>query len=341
MTLRPGKLPPALLAHLLAALPKGDPRVLVGPAVGRDAAVIDIGGGRVIVAKMDPVTFATEDIGWYAVNVNANDIACMGARPAWFMATALLPVGAPESLARDTFAQLSNACEALAITLIGGHTEVTPGIDRPIIAGAMIGEAAREDIVDGTLVAPGDAVLLAGSIAVEGTALLAREAADDLRAAGLDADVIDRATRLLFDPGISIVRAAQAACAAARVHLMHDPTEGGIATALHELAAAAGLTLSIDAGAIDSLPETRAVCRALSLDPLGLLASGSLLLVVANEDAASVKSALESVNFPCRRIGTAESGAPRVIMADEVSTPLPAFERDELARYFERERGKR
>ena len=341
MTLRPGKLPQALLAELLATLPHTDPRVLLGPAVGRDAAVIDIGGGRVLVAKMDPVTFAAEDIGWYAVNVNANDIACMGAAPSWFMATALLPEGAAESLARHLFDGLTAACDALGIVLIGGHTEVTPGIDRPIVAGAMLGEAARDDIVDGTRVAPGDAVLLAKPVAVEGTALLAREAADDLRAAGLSDAIIERAASLLFDPGISIVRAARTVCSVTRPHLMHDPTEGGIATALQELAEAAGLTLRVDVDAIDVLPETRAICGALALHPLGLLASGSLLVLVAPDDAAAVKDALDSVKFACRRIGTAESGAARVIMPSEESTPLPVFERDELARYFERERGKR
>lgn len=341
MTLPAGKLPAALLAELLATLRQPDPRVLLGPAVGRDAAVIDIGGGRVLVAKMDPITFAAGDIGWYAVNVNANDIACMGARPSWFLATALLPTGAPESLARDIFGQLTVACDALGIALVGGHTEVTPGIDRPIIAGAMLGEAARDQIVDGAAVAAGDVVLLAGPISVEGTALLAHEAGDALRTAGVDGATIERAAALLHDPGISIVRAAQAACSAASVHLMHDPTEGGIATALAELAAAAALALSIDTRAIEVLAETRTVCDALGLDPLGLLASGSLLLLTAEDDAAAVKNALESVKFSCRRIGTAVSGAPRVIMADEESSPLPVFERDELARYFERERDRR
>lgn len=339
MTLRPGKLPARLLADLLASLPRRDPRVLLGPAIGRDAAVIDIGGGRVIVAKMDPVTFAAENIGWYAVNVNANDIACMGARPSWFMASALLPEGAPESLAREIFAQLTGACDALGIELVGGHTEVTPGIDRPIISGAMIGDADRDAIITGAHVMPGNAVLLAGSIAIEGTALLAREAAGDLRAAGVSDATIARAAALLFDPGISVVRAAQAACGAIRPHVLHDPTEGGIATALHELASASGMTLRVDVASIDVLYETRAICEALALDPMGLLASGALLMLVAPNDEAAVKIALDTVNITCRRIGTAESGPASVILATEESTPLPVVERDELAQYFERERG--
>ncbi len=130
MPLHTGKLPAELLARLLSRVVSRDPRVLLGPTVGEDAALIDL-GDRVLVAKADPVTFATDRIGWYAVHVNANDVACMGARPAWFLATILLPQGAPEALAEDVFAQIEAACEALDITLVGGHTEVTYGLERP------------------------------------------------------------------------------------------------------------------------------------------------------------------------------------------------------------------
>jgi hydrogenase maturation factor len=335
MTLRAGKLPQEQLARLLASLPRRDPRVLLGPGIGRDAAVIDIGGGRVLVAKMDPVTFATEHIGWYAVNVNANDIACMGARPAWFMATALLPPGAPDGMPRRIFDELTAACDALGIELVGGHTEVTVGLDRPIIAGAMLGEAGREEIVTGVGAVPGDVVLLAGGIAIEGTAILAQEAAPALTHAGVPAAVIERASALMFDPGISVVPAAQAVCDVSGPRILHDPTEGGIATALQELAHAAGLTLRIDVEAIDILPETRAVCDALSLNPLGLIASGSLLAIVPAGEAPAVKEALADLKIACQTVGSAEYGAPKVIMASEESTPLPLFERDELARYFD------
>ncbi|MFQ6019121.1 MAG: AIR synthase related protein, partial [Dehalococcoidia bacterium] len=81
-----GKLPHELLAQLLAKVRRRDPRVVVGPTPGEDAAVIDL-GQRLLVAKSDPITFATDLIGWYAVHVNANDVACMGAKPAWFLAT--------------------------------------------------------------------------------------------------------------------------------------------------------------------------------------------------------------------------------------------------------------
>lgn len=331
--LRAGKLPQNVLEGLLAGIPASlDPRVLLGPAIGRDAAVIDIGGGRVLVATTDPVTFAAEDIGWYAVHVNANDIACLGARPSWFLATILLPAGAADDLPAQILNQLVRAASELDITIAGGHTEVSAGIERPIVIGTMLGECAREDLVNGDGIEAGDAVILIGDIAIEGTALLAREAPDALRSAGVASDVIASASSMLFEPGISVVGAAQALCEAARPRLMHDPTEGGIATALHEMAAAAHATLRIDLAAISALSETLAVCDALGLDRLGLLASGALLAILPEEAAASLANdrGLPGV----RIIGEVEQGPGRVILEAE-DQPLPMFERDELARFFD------
>jgi hydrogenase expression/formation protein HypE len=334
MSLQPGKLPPAMLAELLGKITHRDPHVLLGRGIGRDAAVIDIGGGRCLVAKTDPVTFAAEQIGWYAVHVNANDIACMGARPAWFLATALLPPGAPDSLPTTIFDQIVAACDALNIELIGGHTEVTIGLDRPIVVGMMLGEASRAEIVSGENIQPGDCVLMSRGIAIEGTSVHAREAGATLTAKGVGAATISRARDMLFDPGISVVADAAALCAVAKPKLMHDPTEGGIATALQELASAAKATLRVDPSAISIYGETREICAALGLDPLGLLASGALLAIVSPDAAASI---LASGNRQAgwRVVAKVESGPARVIMGTEdPAIPFPTFARDELARFL-------
>jgi hydrogenase maturation factor len=336
MSLRPGKLPTAMLAELLGTITHSDPRVLLGPGIGRDAAVIDMGGGRCLVAKTDPVTFAAEEIGWYAVHVNANDIACMGARPAWFLATALLPPGASDDLPAAIFDQITSACGSLGIALVGGHTEVTIGLDRPIIVGAMLGEAGRDDIVSGENIQAGDRVLMARGIAIEGTALLAREAADQLAARGVEASLLARAHEMLFEPGISVVADARALCAVVRPRLMHDPTEGGLATALQELAAGARATLRVNADDIHIYDETRAICDALRLDPLGLLASGALLAIVSAEDAAQIASSRNDGRGGWREIAKVESGPARVILGSEdPALPFPTFARDELARFFD------
>ncbi len=336
MSLQPGKLPAAMLAELLGTITPRDPRVLVGPGIGRDAAVIDIGGGRCLVAKTDPVTFATEQIGWYAVHVNANDIACMGARPAWFLATVLLSPGAPDAMPATIFNQITTACDALGIALVGGHTEVTLGLDRPIVVGAMLGEAARDEIVSGANIQPGDRVLMTNGIAIEGTALLAREAASILSERGVPATLIERARQMLYDPGISVVADARALCAAARPRLMHDPTEGGLATALQELAAGANATLRVDMAAVHVYDETRVICDAFGLDPFGLLASGALLAIVSAPDAERLASRRNESDMRWRAIATVEPGPARVILGhEEPAVPFPAFARDELARFFD------
>ena len=332
--LQTGKLPQRLLAELLGAIEGVDPRVALGPKVGEDAALIDM-GDRYLVAKSDPVTFATDELGAYLVQVNANDIAVMGATPRWLLATLLLPEGARAETARAIFEQVRETCAALGVSLVGGHTEVTHGIDRPLAVGAMLGEVAKEDAVLTSGAQPGDAVVLTKGYAIEGTAILARESADALRAAGVDDGTIERAARLLFEPGISVVRDAAIACGAVRVHSMHDPTEGGVATALREVCEAAQVGVVVDGGALPLLAECEAVCAALSLDPLGLIASGALLAAVAPGDAAPLVAALEREGIPARVIGRVTDRAEGMrLRTPEGERELPTFERDELARFL-------
>src|SRR5579875_3605439 len=199
-----GKVPPHLLAELLAQLAPRDPRVQVGPGVGEDAAVIRW-GERLLVAAADPITFTADEIGRYAVAINANDIAVRGATPRWFLATLLLPEGTTAASIRAIMDDLAAACRALEIDLVGGHSEVTGAVNRPVVAGTMLGEAAPEGLVATAGARPGDVLLLGGALAIEGTAVLAREAAGLLAARGVAADIVERARELLRDPGISVV----------------------------------------------------------------------------------------------------------------------------------------
>ena len=226
--LPPGKLPAALLEELLQQQETpADPRLLIGPRPGEDAAVIDF-GDRLLIAKSDPITFATDAIGYYAVNVNANDIASMGGTPRWFLATLLLPEkGTTPDLVRDIFAQIREACRALQVTLVGGHTEITLGLDRPLVCGHMLGETTRQNLVTSAGAQVDDAVLLTKGYPLEGSAIIARARATQLAAQGFAADDIARWQGLLFDPGISVVRDAAVLQQAVEVHAMHDPTEGG------------------------------------------------------------------------------------------------------------------
>ncbi len=331
-----GKLPPDLLERLLSTVPIRDPRVLLGPRVGEDAALIDM-GDMALVVKTDPITFATDLIGWYAVQVNANDVACMGARPRWFLATVLLPEGSKPEQAESVFHQIVSACQELDITLVGGHSEVTHQLQRPIVVGQMLGEVERERVVRTGGALPGDAVVLTKGIAIEGTALLAREAAAALQEAGVPTDILGRAREYLFNPGISVVSEALAARDAFNIHSMHDPTEGGLATGLREIAQAAGVGLDIDGASIPLLPECRAVCSALDLDPLGLLASGALVITLPEQEAQPLLEMLKKKGTAAKVIGRVTSLEEGLSLhTGDGTRDFPSFERDELARYLSR-----
>ncbi|PYM20327.1 MAG: hydrogenase expression/formation protein [Candidatus Rokuibacteriota bacterium] len=331
-----GKLPPDLLQAVLDKHVAHDPRVIVGPRLGEDAAVIDL-GDRYLVAAADPITFATDDLGWYALHVNANDVVVRGATPRWFLATVLLPAGATDDdRVRTLFAQLGEACEALEVALVGGHTEVTAGIDRPLVAGTMLGEVAKDKLVTTGGARVGDAIVLTKGVPLEGAAIIAREREAALLARGVRPAVIRKARAFLRTPGISVRPEAEIACEIATVHAMHDPTEGGIATALHELAAAAGVGLRIDHDRIMVLPEGRTLCDAFGLDVLGTIASGALLLTLAPPEAGLVLHALARESIDCHFIGQVVPAEQGVMLVEGTRQwPLPTFARDEIARLFE------
>jgi hydrogenase maturation factor len=330
-----GKLRADALRALFDKHPPRDPRVVVGPRVGEDAAVIDL-GDRYLVASADPITFATDDLAWYALQVNANDIAVRGARPRWFLATLLLPEGATTGESVETlFAQLAEACDELDVTLVGGHTEITHGLDRPVVAGTMLGEVDKAKLVTTGGARVGDAVIMTKGVPLEGAAILARERERELRERGVRPAVIRKARDFLRAPGLSVLPEAEIACELASVHSMHDPTEGGIATALAELAEAAGVGLRIDAERIVRLPEGVELCRAFGLDPLGTIASGALLLTLAPAEAGTVIHALAREGIDCHYIGQVVAPAQGVKLVEGMTErPMPVFAQDEITRLF-------
>ncbi len=330
-----GKLPAEHLQKLLAQYAPLDDRVVVGPRVGEDAAVIDM-GDRYLVATTDPITFATDDMGWYALVVNANDLAVRGARPRWFLATLLLPEGQTTLPQVDAlFAEIGEACRQLGISLVGGHTEVTAGLPRPVVVGAMLGEVDKDGLVTTAGARVGDVVLLTKGVPVEGAAIIARDLGTEATRRGVPAEVVTRAARFLREPGIGVVEEARVACRAARVHAMHDPTEGGLATACWELARAGDVGLRIERELIPVLPEGERLCQAFGLDPLGTIASGALLLTVAASDAGAVIAACRGAGIECVAIGRVTEARDGVTLSTGGRlAPMPSFPQDEITKLF-------
>lgn len=336
-----GKLPAELLVKLVGRLTRRDERVIIGPGVGLDCSVVRV-GQQLLVFKSDPITFATENIGYYLVRVNANDLATTGAEPRWLLVTMLLPEHrtTAKSVQRIT-REIDVACREIGVVVIGGHTEITHGLPRPILAGTLIGEVERGGLVTPRGAHPGDSLLLTKGVPIEATAILAREFPERL-AGVLSAVELRQARSFLHEPGISVLRDARIAVSAGKVTAMHDPTEGGLVTALWELAQASGRRLWFDPSAVPIPALAAQVCRAFGLDPLRAISSGALLLAASKTTAGDIRRALESDGIVCAEIGGVERGSHSVWALSgnqrrQVKAPL----RDEISRVFDQSEYKR
>jgi hydrogenase expression/formation protein HypE len=329
--LLPGKLPVALLQQLLRYRGAPDTRVVIGPAFGEDAAVIDL-GDQFLILKSDPVTFTTEEIGWYAVHVNANDVAVMGAQPSWFQATIIAPPGTAPPAIRAIFRDIDRSARQLGIAVTGGHTEISPAVKQPIVAGDMQGLVRRDRLVTSAGARPGDIVMLTKAAGIEGTSIIARSFVSRARRL-LGVRGQHAAARFHRRPGISVV--TEALLAARRgATAMHDPTEGGVAAGLVELAAASKVRLVVDLDSIPILPPTARLCAGFGLRPLGVIGSGALLLTVPPPRAVAIQGALQRRRISIAAIGRVMRG--RGVEARQAGKRV-RFEwspRDELTRLF-------
>ncbi len=322
--LPPGKLPAWLLAEVLADLPADDAAVRLGPRPGEDAAAIDVPAGT-LVAATDPITLTSHDAGRLAVLINANDVAVTGVAPRWFLVTVLLPTTTTATDVRELFAALTGTLAEVGASLVGGHTEVTPAVRETVLVGQMLGFCPRGRIVTTGGAAPGDVLVQIGAAPVEGAAVLAAEAHDGLGA--LSDRERSAALTAVDDPGISVVDPALLA-ASLGASAMHDPTEGGLAAGLHELAAASGVALHVAGDEVLWFPPGLSVCRALDCDPWATLASGCLLATFPPQVAAGAIRRLRDDGHPVAELGHAEGGDG--VLVDGRALPRP--ERDELAR---------
>jgi len=331
-----GKLDFSLLDKLLKKYQsKFDSRLIIGPKIGEDAAVIEY-QDRYLVAKTDPITFATEKIGWYAVQVNANDIATRGAVPKWFQATILLPEKkTTEALIDRIFSQIYDACNKLNITVIGGHTEISYNLDRPIIVGSMLGEVEKDKLISTSGAKPGDVIILTKGIVIEGISIIAREKQEELKKRGYQKSFIQKCKDFIYEPGLSVLKEALLANQF-EVHAMHDPTEGGISAGLYEIAAASRVGLMIEREEIPILEESRILCKEYNLDPLRTIASGALLIVAPQNNAKQLIAVLNRNEIKSSLIGEIKEKSFGVKMLSSGNiTDLNFSAKDEITKIFE------
>ncbi len=327
-----------LLKRVLTKYTLLDPSVILGPKIGEDAAVIDPGkkSNHYWVFTSDPITFTTEEIGYYGVVVNINDIATRGGTPKYFLATLLFPEkGSDAKLVCKVFRQIHDTCRRFNISFIGGHTEITPGLDRIILSGHMIGEVKKEELVQTSGARAGDLLLMVKGVCIEGTSIIAREKENELLAKDFSVSLLKRAKSFIFNPGIDVLEAAQIACRHASIHSMHDPTEGGLINGIIEMAIASGKEFEVDLEKVLIYDESKILCKGYGLDPLRTIASGSLLLSLSPKDLPTLQKAFQKASIPLRVIGRVKRGPARVLAVEgKKRKELKPVSRDEILKIF-------
>ena len=330
-----GKLDPNLLKQMVfGCLGSPDPRVIVGPKIGEDAAVIDL-KDRVLVIHSDPITGAVENIGWLAVNICANDIATRGVRPLWILVVMLLPQDINSAQLKQITRQIDEAAKELGIAVVGGHSEVTPSIDRPILVATAIGEAEKGRFVSSSGAKIGDRIIVTKGAAIEGTAILSTEMAEALQRR-VGRSLVQRAQKLI--KRIGVVKEALAAMKVGGVHAMHDATEGGIAGGLQEVAWASSVGIIAYEESIPVYEETKAICKALNIDPLKTISSGALIISAHPEKAEEIAAVLHKRGIQASIIGEVvdEKEGSYVLRRDGTKLDLSKPVKEELWGALER-----
>jgi len=296
----PGKVPTEVLEKIVfrnLGAKRGD--VVLSPSVGEDAAIVQA-GNEVLAVSSDPITGAEEWLGWLAVHVSANDVATRGVQPRWFNSIIMLPKNSTTELIEKICTQMDKAARQLNVSIIGGHCEVTPGIDHPIVAGCAIGVAEDGKYVSSSGAKIGDRIILTKGTGIEGTAILASDRRAELLEV-FDETFLNKAEN--FFEKISVVNDAITAFRIGGVSAMHDPTEGGVAGGLHELADAANVGFQVYEKKILVPEETRKICAHFEVDPLQLISSGSLLIVAEEEKTDEIISSLSRNGVQASIIG--------------------------------------
>jgi hydrogenase maturation factor len=331
---RTGKIPTEVLVrNVFRYTGAADRSVILGSSIGEDAALVSL-GKDVLVLTTDPVTGSAADIGWVAVHVNANDVACRGAKPRWFLCDLLLPERSNATLVDMIMKQVDSAARGIGVAVVGGHSEVTPGLKRPIVVGYMVGVVTSKRYVTSHSMRPRDRIIMTKTVGIEGTAILAADFANQLLPKIGDR-LLKRAKKLRSL--ISVVDDALIAVAEGGVRAMHDPTEGGLLQGVWELAEASRVGIVIDESRIAIRPETRQVCSIFHVDPLRLLSSGCLLIAADRRRSDGILRRLRNHGIQANVIGraTRRGEGRRLVKIDGAVKEIKPSERDELYRVIE------
>ncbi|MCL2147238.1 MAG: AIR synthase related protein [Synergistaceae bacterium] len=313
-----GKLPPDVLEREILKF-RGASRadVLIGPGIGEDAALIRFSGSQsfpLLVVSSDPIVGASEGAGRLLVHINANDIACKGGDPRWFIVTLIVPAHDGLECIVKIMSEIDETCKELDIAIVGGHTEITDRYLQPVIVGTMFGET--DYCMDASNICDGDVILMTRHAGLEGMSIIAADRLD-LLSGFAESELLEIKS---WSRELSVIQASRALRGIARV--MHDPTEGGVMGGIYELKRMSGLSVGIDISKISISPLTRKAALSIGFDPLHLISSGVLLAVLPEDKADEAVMRLKELKIESAVIGRIIKDSIR----DEAAEKLDAHE---------------
>ncbi len=323
MSLPLGKVPPHLLGDtVFRYLGSRRDDIIIGPSIGEDAAIVKA-GSELLALHCDPISAAYNRIGFIAMNVATNDISTRGIKPRWAISCILLPEGSDRTVLETISKDMDSAARKLGVGIVGGHSEVTPGLNHPVVIVFPVGVAEGGRYATSGNAKPGGKIILTKSVGLEGTAVLACDKAEVLSRT-FGREFVARC-QSLFEK-LSVMKEALLAFETDGVQAMHDPTEGGLAGGLNELADAANVGFRIHEDRIQIMPETRKICDFFKIDPLQLISSGSLIIVAKPEKSQDILDKLKKEGIPCNLVGEITQDKNRSMIkkdGQEVTLPMP------------------
>ena len=318
-----GKLPISVLQRTVLKMTGAETdRILMGPEAGVDFGVIRLDDQYMIVSS-DPITGVATNIGWYAVNVSANDVATSGNRPQFMESIIMLPGNSSEQDVATLATQMNRSAKRAGIPVVGGHTELTPHLEKPIVV--VTAFSFVKDYVSSAGAQDGDSMFMTKTAGLEGTSVLVRE----LESIGTRVERSLGTRAKALESKLSVVPEAVRAYRTGAVHGMHDCTEGGVLGAIYEMSLASRTGFVVREDSVPVAEPTREIAQALSIDPLKLIGSGSLLLAVESGKERKVVDALRGV-CEVTRIGTFEKGRRILVRPDGKEMVLRKAPTDEL-----------
>lgn len=327
--LKAGKLDSKLLESIVFKnITYQRPEVITRPGIGEDCAVVDFGEYECILST-DPITGASDEIGSLAVHISCNDIASNGVAPLGIMLTVLLPVGTTEAEIEKIMRQAGETAKELEVEIIGGHTEITPAVVKPVIISTALGRAKKGASPEAGKIQPGDLMLITKEAGLEGAGIIASDHQERLKGVLSPAEWQEAVAML---SRVSVVKEGVIAGQVGAV-AMHDITEGGVLGAVWEMCEIASVGGEVWLKDIPVSPVTQKICRHFDLDWLRLISSGCMLIILRPNKRAEMEKALKEANIPVSCIGEIKPRQAGVyLVADGERTPITPPDSDELYR---------